>query len=274
MKCQKCGEETFLPFQCVYCGGQFCAAHRLPENHDCPKLDAARAPRQETPATFTAPGDYKYTASFGQPTRVKGRFYFSPKEVKHLAVAALLVVGVGLSTGFYSSAFGQLEWFYTVGAFTGILVVSFFAHEFAHKYVAQRRGLWAEFRLTLWGAALTLVSLLTPLFKIVSPGMVMVSGYARHGDMGKISVAGPAANLVLSAVLLGLAFLPTSYAGIFVFSALFNAWIALFNLIPVGILAGYKIFSWDKRVWGLMFAVALALAVPAYLISSRYIYWM
>ena len=236
-------------------------------------MDVARAPRQEAPATFSAPSDYKYTVSFGQPQqRVKGHFYFSPKEVKHLAVAALLVVGIGLSTGFYSSAFGQLEWFCTVGSFTAILVVSFFVHEFAHKFVAQRQGLWAEFRLTLWGAALTLISVLTPLFKIISPGAVMISGYARHGGIGKISVAGPATNLFMSVVLLGLAFLPTSFAGIFVFGAFFNAWIALFNLLPLGILDGYKIFSWDKRVWGLMFAVALAVAVPAYLISSGYIY--
>lgn len=272
MQCQKCGEETFLPFQCVYCGGQFCAAHRLPENHDCPKLEFARAPKQEETAGFKAPSDYKYTVTFGQPQRAKGRVYFSPKELKHLAVAALLVVGIGLSTGLYSDVFGQVEWIYSVTSFTVILTVSFFMHEIAHKFTAQRQGLWAEFRLTLWGAALTLVSVLTPLFKIISPGAVMISGYARKSDMGKISIAGPATNLVLSIVLLSLAFLPSPYMGIFFFGAFFNAWIALFNLIPLGILDGYKIFSWDKRVWALMFTAALALAVPAYLMSSSYIY--
>ncbi len=272
MKCQKCGEDTFLPFQCIYCGGQFCAAHRLPENHDCPKMAFARAPKQEETAGFKAPSDYKYTVIFGQPQRAKGHVYFSPKELKHLAVAALLVVGIGLSTGLYSDAFGQGYWIYTAAAFTVILTVSFFMHELAHKFTAQRRGLWAEFRLTLWGAALTLVSVITPLFKIISPGAVMISGYARKDDMGKISVAGPVTNIVLSMVMLSLAFAPISYGGIFFFGAFFNAWIALFNLIPVGILDGYKIFSWDKRVWGLMFAAALAVAVPAYLMASSYIY--
>lgn len=28
-----------MPYNCRYCGGQFCSAHRLPENHDCPGLD-------------------------------------------------------------------------------------------------------------------------------------------------------------------------------------------------------------------------------------------
>jgi Zn-dependent protease len=272
MRCQKCGEETFLPFQCPYCGGQFCAAHRLPENHNCPKMALARAPKQEETAMPQAPSDYKYTVTFGHPQRAKGRIYFSPKELKHLAVAALMVVAIGLSTGLYSDTFAQVEWFYAVGAFTAILTVSFFLHELAHKFTAQRQGLWAEFRLTLWGAALTLVSVLTPLFKIISPGAVMISGAARKGEIGKISIAGPATNLVLSMVMFGLAFAPTLYVGIFFFGAFFNAWLAVFNLLPVGILDGYKIFSWDRRVWALAFAAAVALVVPGYLMASSYVY--
>src|SRR4030042_3957075 len=119
MKCQKCGEETFLPFQCLHCGGQFCAVHRLPENHECQKMELARAPKQEA-AVLKTPSAYEYTVTFGQPQRAKGRIYFSPKELKHLAVAALMVVGIGLSTGLYSDAFGQVEWVYTVVAFAVI----------------------------------------------------------------------------------------------------------------------------------------------------------
>lgn len=34
--CEFCGESAgTLPFKCSYCGGQFCATHRLPESHDC-----------------------------------------------------------------------------------------------------------------------------------------------------------------------------------------------------------------------------------------------
>lgn len=268
MKCQKCGEETFLPFQCIYCGGQFCAAHRLPENHDCPKIGVARAPKQEEAVAVEAPASYEYRVTYGQPQLAKGRIYFSPRELKHLAIAALLVIGIGLSTGLYSDTFAQVNWSFTVAAFTVILTVSFFIHEIAHKITAQRRGLWAEFRLTLWGAVLTLISVLTPLFKIISPGAVMISGSAQSKEIGKISIAGPATNIVLSTILLSLGFAPSAYSGIFFFGAFFNAWIALFNLIPVGILDGYKIFSWDKRVWGLSFATGVALAVPAYLMAS------
>jgi Zn-dependent protease len=264
LKCEKCGQETFLPFQCPYCDGQFCAAHRLPENHACPKMGLARAPKQEAPVVLQGPSSYEHTVTFGQPRRVKGRIYFSPKELKHLVIAALLVVGIGLSAGLYSDVFAQVNWTLTLVAFTAILTASFFMHEIAHKITAQRRGLWAEFRLTLWGAVLTLLSVISPFFKIISPGAVMISGSARNDEIGKISLAGPATNIVLSTVLLGVAFMPSPFFWVLLFGSFFNAAsIALFNLIPIGILDGFKIFGWDKKVWGLAFAASLALTVAS-----------
>ncbi|ATW88397.1 hypothetical protein halTADL_1642 [Halohasta litchfieldiae] len=38
-KCDACGADENMPYQCRRCGQTFCAAHRLPENHDCPGLD-------------------------------------------------------------------------------------------------------------------------------------------------------------------------------------------------------------------------------------------
>lgn len=34
-RCGLCGAYELLPFKCKYCGGTFCAIHRLPENHHC-----------------------------------------------------------------------------------------------------------------------------------------------------------------------------------------------------------------------------------------------
>ena len=39
VRCDYCGQEEGMPYQCRHCGGTFCSAHRLPENHDCPGLD-------------------------------------------------------------------------------------------------------------------------------------------------------------------------------------------------------------------------------------------
>ena len=267
MRCQKCGQETFLPFQCPYCGEQFCTAHRLPENHDCPKMELARASKQEEVLVMKTPSSYEHTVSYGQPRMPKGRVYFSPKELKHLAGAGLLVLGIGLSSVIYSGSLKLGNLAVGLPIFALILIVSFFMHEMAHKFTAQRRGLWAEFRLTLWGAVLTLVSIISPLFKIIAPGAVMISGSAGIRDMGKISLAGPATNISLSAAFLGLAlFVPSDIAWVFFLSALLNGFMAVFNLIPFGIFDGFKIFSWDKKVWAVAFAVSLALTITAYVL--------
>ena len=63
------------------------------------------------------------------------------------------------------------------GCFRRYMAVSMLTHEFAHKVIAQKSGLWAEFRLTTWGAVLTFVSMFLP-FKMISPGAMMIAGYA------------------------------------------------------------------------------------------------
>ncbi|QRV14365.1 rhomboid family intramembrane serine protease [Haloterrigena salifodinae] len=37
-KCDVCGKDESMPYNCRHCGGTFCADHRLPENHDCTGL--------------------------------------------------------------------------------------------------------------------------------------------------------------------------------------------------------------------------------------------
>lgn len=177
-----------------------------------------------------------------------------------MAVAALLVVGVGLSSVLLSRTFAYDV---TLVLFAVLFAVSFFAHEFAHKIVAQRSGFWAEFRLTLIGALVTLVSVFSP-FKLIAPGAVMVSGSADRRTIGRISIAGPLTNICLSFLFLQFALLFPDVAGLLFLVAAFNAWIAFFNLIPYGVFDGLKIFSWDKRIWACAFFVSLGLTVFLY----------
>ena len=267
MKCQKCGQETFLPFQCPYCGGHFCSVHRLPENHDCARMESARASKREEVVVLQSPKSYQYSVTLGQPRVAKGKVYFSPKEMKHLAAAGVLVMSIGLSSALYPSFLGFMDWMAAlsvVWVFAVILTGSFFAHEIAHKVTAQRRGLWAEFRLTMWGAILTLISVINPLFKIISPGAMMVASSASTEEMGKVSLAGPVTNIFLSVVLFGLAIVPSPFSEILLLAAFLNGFMAVFNLIPVGILDGFKIFSWNKKIWGVAFAASITLAIAAY----------
>lgn len=266
MKCQKCGKDFFLPFRCPYCGGYFCSEHRLPENHDCPRMELARAPKKETRLTIVQkqkPYEYTITYSPRLPSKI---FWFSRRELTHLTIGALLVMGVGLS--FIPQILGPPE-LTRPEILLGLAIIFTFAfliHEIAHKLSAQRYGLWAEFRLTLFGALLTLVSMLPfPFFKIISPGAVMITGAITKKEAGKTALAGPLTNITLSTLFTAVAV--SAYGTIYII-AVFGAWInsiiALFNLIPFGIMDGFKVLRWNKAAWVLAFAASLILTIVCY----------
>ena len=74
------------------------------------------------------------------------------------------------------------------------------------KLLLKRRGLWAEFRLTTFGALVTFASIFLP-FRMIAPGAMMIGGtLQKKEDIVTISVAGPITNMAFSVVFLGLAF--------------------------------------------------------------------
>jgi Zn-dependent protease len=268
MKCQVCSQESLLPFRCQYCGGQFCSVHRLPENHACPRIDFARTQRQEAVITPQSYNSYQYTYNLGQP-KPERHVVFSHKEIKHITIAALLVILIGFSIGLYGNYLGGFypQWTWDMMAvFAVIMTASFLAHEIAHKIMGQKKGLWAEFRLTTWGSVLTLVSVFLP-FKMISPGAMMLAGSPNGDEIVKISIAGPTINIVFATALLGFAVaLPHNlFVSMLFFAAYINAFMAIFNLIPFGILDGYKIFSFNKKLWAFAFVPSAILTIFAYL---------
>ncbi|MEM3875030.1 MAG: AN1-type zinc finger domain-containing protein [Candidatus Bathyarchaeia archaeon] len=268
MKCQKCGTETFLPFKCPYCGGYFCTEHRLPENHECPRIETARAPvkEEQTRASQTwKPLEYTITYI---PIETRRKIHFSTKEVMHFAVAALVVFGIGLSLGISPRTIKNIGGVPMLLAFGVIVMASFLIHELAHKFTAQKNGLWAEFRIILFGLVLTAISIILPRFKIISPGAVVISGLTSKRSVGKISIAGPFTNILLSMVFLIAAhFAPAgSFEYLFLLSFAINAWIAFINLIPFGMLDGLKVFFWNKVVWALAFTTSLVLTLASFIL--------
>ena len=270
MKCQTCGQEIDLPFNCPFCGGQFCSAHRLPENHNCPRIDFARAQRQGQVMTPQSYNSYQYSYKVGPPR--SRHITSSPKEVKHITVAAALIVAIGFSIGIYGNIFGGFNFTWTwvlMAAFAALMTASVLAHEMAHKIMAQKNGLWAEFRLTTWGVVLTFVSVFLP-FRMIAPGAMMISGSPNSGEIVKISLAGPVTNIVLSTSILGVAFAmgSSAFTSMLFFVAYINAFLAIFNLIPFGILDGYKIFSFNKLAWVLAFIPSVILTVSTFILIS------
>lgn len=127
---------------------------------------------------------------------------------------------------------------------------AFILHELGHKFVAQRYGYHAEFRSF---DQMLLFALLMSFFGFVfaAPGAVMIAGNPGRQKNGVISVTGPLVNVFLSAMFFAGYFLVHQNM-VFRYGFLINAWIALFNMIPLGAFDGKKILNWHKGVYGAM----------------------
>lgn len=249
-----------MPFKCRYCGGYFCAEHRLPEKHNCPGLFAAASPYEKELKEIRASIRKKEESYTAELKRRSGG------EAAHLAAGTLLVVLAGFSLTGYNIGLPLWILILLIGGFAA----SFLLHEFGHRTAAKRYGLGARFRLDPTGSILTLVTSLPFIpFKIIAPGAVIVSGFLTIPMMGWISLAGPLVNIVLSAAFLNsyavsLQLKQTLLAYAFVRLAQLNAFIALFNLIPFGPLDGVKILVWSKWKWVVSMAASIALLIFSY----------
>lgn len=258
MRCGVCGRDELLPFKCAYCGEFFCAEHRIPEKHSCPGVFAAKSPEEIKRREARAEAGWGYAVA--PPPRGIARArerIFSADELSHLAAGAALVMlaGFALSRGVIFSP--AITAFMLIG-----FAASFIAHELAHKFVALRRGLSARFKIYAFGAALTAITSLIvfiglPFFIIIAPGAVVIWGAATHRHMGKVALAGPLTNIAIAIALIPLQPLLPQYP----LRALahINAFLAFFNLIPIGPLDGQKIMSWNTTIWVAAFVASLAL---------------
>lgn len=132
----------------------------------------------------------------------------------------------------------------------------------AHKVIAQRYNCWAEFRsddkMLMFAVVMSLLG-----FVFAAPGAVMIRGHINTKQNGRISAAGPASNIVVSLIFLALFTSSPSpllqVIGSYGFRI--NAWLALFNMIPLGIFDGAKIWRYNKAVYIGLAVLALGLIV-------------
>ncbi|MBO4502439.1 MAG: site-2 protease family protein [Candidatus Methanomethylophilus sp.] len=160
-------------------------------------------------------------------------------------------------TAYFKYYLGDLWAAGMFGMMAVIVILSFFIHELGHKFTAQRMGLWSEYRMFPMGLIVAVVMSMFG-FLFAAPGVVYIRGYVDPEQDGKISMAGPATNIVLALIGLALAMALNGQPLMVPFYLLFilNASLALFNLLPFGILDGAKILRWNSSVWTLMIIVA------------------
>jgi Zn-dependent protease len=255
IKCYFCSKVENFPFRCNYCKEHFCSDHRNPIIHSCPFLELYNKRIQDVKLAHNT-----NSSSHGSWIVVVQRIFSlksSRTELLHLTIATALVTCVGLSLNQYRTFSWQ---------FLAIFISAFLVHELAHKFLAQYYGSWAEFRAEMYGLIITAISALPIMpFKFIAPGAVMVNLGDRQ-KFGRVALIGPVTNLVMGFSFLLLSNLYSNSNGeYFAIGASFNGWIAMFNLIPMGVLDGQKIFDWNKIVWGISMAAAMVLFIIGYL---------
>lgn len=137
--------------------------------------------------------------------------------------------------------------------------VGFLCHEMMHKFVAQHYGCAAEFRSQDQMLLLAIVFSFMG-FVFAAPGAVMIAGQITRRENGIISVAGPATNLVLALLFLGMNFVLPALNLLWSYGFQINAWLAVFNMIPVWNLDGRKVWHWNRAVYLTVLAIGIILA--------------
>lgn len=132
--------------------------------------------------------------------------------------------------------------------------LGFVFHELGHRLIARKFGYFAEY--AMWPMGLV-VALGFSLFGFVFAALGAVMIYPRatalgaislsREKVGLISLAGPATNIGLAVIFQTLDFVEPAL--LFTLGARINTWLALFNLIPFGLLDGAKILKWNKGIW-------------------------
>ncbi|MBS3160051.1 site-2 protease family protein [Candidatus Woesearchaeota archaeon] len=168
-----------------------------------------------------------------------------------ISVAFAIVLG-GLSYAIFKSLI-----------ITSIVVgTGFLLHELAHKIVAQKYKMFAEFRAFNEMLFLALIMSLFG-FVIAAPGAVMIANKKNLKNInGKISIAGPLTNIFLSLIFVLIYFISTDFIQLIAgYGARINIFLALFNMIPFSLFDGAKIFKWSKLIWFVTVLICIFLLV-------------
>jgi len=201
-------------------------------------------------------------------------------EARDMAIAALALLATFLLAYLPGLSYSPLY----VGSIILAVLLGFTLHELGHRFAARALGYYAFFRAWRLGIVLSVLSgLLAGLFSklnmpiipiIAAPGAVYVIPrslmhivFTRRDEL-IISSAGPLMNILLAVIGLAVSVVATSdlrVVGLLV--SRINAWLAVFNLLPLPPLDGYKIARSSVLAW-----LAVMIAAGSLLLIANYSY--
>jgi len=223
----------------------------------------------------TLPPGYASTYAWSPRRPEARRLSTSPQELLQISIAflvltldfVLLLYAGGYLEGGAPTLLGTIPLWLAIATAATASATAFVAHELAHKFSAQRRGYWAEFRWSPFWLALSVVTAFLG-FLFAAPGATVVGGMGDPREWARTSLAGPLTNLGFAGVFYAAAVATASWGSIVSFPllviAFFNGWFGAFNLVPIGPLDGAKVLRWSTATWIAAFVVAAAVAGVCY----------
>ncbi|ADC46090.1 peptidase M50 family [Methanobrevibacter ruminantium M1] len=191
---------------------------------------------------------------------------FTGKEIRDLIIS-FIVIALAFSILYSNRDFNGILFIFPIVAIG--VGAGFIFHELGHKFAAMHYGYWAEYQLWPTGLVIALVSSFFG-FIFAAPGAVVIySQGMEKSENGLVSLAGPAVNIVLGLIFLGILNSlgqVTDYNGyiialICLLGTRINFFLATFNLLPIPPLDGSKVLSWNALVWIVAFAISVILLV-------------
>ncbi|MEA1930117.1 MAG: rhomboid family intramembrane serine protease [Euryarchaeota archaeon] len=224
-KCDACGSHENMPYQCRRCGQTFCAAHRLPENHDCPGLDEWNDPGgvfdsgfddsvESRGRTSKAKGIVdKVTGTGGPLSYFRGNMAYTMLAAMWITFLlqwfTILVGGGALHQTLFvlRPAFPEYVWTWVTSVFahspTNFLhivfnsMVIFFFGPLVERYVGSKKfALLFVVSGVLAGLSQTLLTIFETTVTPTTPGVLGASG-AALAIMGVLTVLNPKLKVLI-----------------------------------------------------------------------------
>jgi len=252
-KCDYCGKEVYLPFVCKYCGGKFCAEHRLPESHNCPGLKKAKPPPgkrellkvESKPKTgfslFLKPISSLYSSFRG--------YNFSHSLLVLLTL--ILMEFVNLKTSMAN------EMIFAI--FLPILII--LVYIFIPEYFSRKINAELHFEVSALGLVFSILTSILPI-------KIIYFGDFIEGSTLFLSITG--SIYFVQVFSLEVLYLVLAYLGkisvVAEYLSIISLYLAIFTLIPFWNSSGNKILRWNKWAYAV-----LVLTLILFFIGSNFI---